>query len=42
MEHYFGEIEDGKMKMSHVGVIANDLLYEIKEHAQNIELGDLW
>ena len=38
--HYFGEIIDGKMILSHIGVIANLLWYEIKNHTDNIELGE--
>jgi len=37
-EHYFGEINNGKMVLSHVGVIADILWYEIKNHAKNVEL----
>lgn len=37
--HYFGEIIDGKMIKSHVGVLADVLWYEMKNHAKNIELG---
>ena len=36
--HYFGEIRDGKMILSNVGVIADILWYEIKNHAKNVEL----
>jgi len=39
-EHYFGKIEKGKMILSNVGVIANILWYEIKNHAKNVELGE--
>jgi putative transposase len=38
--HYFGEIENGKMILSNVGVIADLMWYEIKNHAKNIELGE--
>ncbi len=38
--HYFGEIIHGKMQLSHIGVLAGVLWYEIKNHALNIELGD--
>jgi putative transposase len=37
--HYFGEIENGKMKLSSIGILADVLWYEIKNHAENIELG---
>ncbi len=36
--HYFGEIKNGKMILSNVGVIADILWYEIKNHAKNVEL----
>jgi len=38
--HYFGEIRNGKMNLSNVGVLANVFWYEIKNHAQNVELGE--
>lgn len=38
--HYFGEIENGKMQLSSIGAIANELWYEIKNHPKNIELGE--
>ena len=38
-KHFFGEIRQGKMVLSHVGIIADVLWYEIKNHAKNIELG---
>lgn len=38
--HYFGEIQNGKMNLSNVGVLANVFWYEIKNHAQNVELGE--
>jgi len=38
--HYFGEIENHKMKLSNMGVIADIMWYEIKNHAKNIELGE--
>ena len=37
--HYFGEIENGEMILSPVGIIADILWYEIKNHAKNVELG---
>ncbi len=40
-EHYFGEIVDGKMKLSKIGIIANVLWFEIKNHAKNINLGKM-
>lgn len=38
-EHYFGEISDNKMQLSEIGIIADILWYEIKNHAQNVDLG---
>ncbi len=37
--HYFGEIANGKMRLSPIGVIADILWHEIPHHARNIELG---
>ncbi len=37
--HYFGEIVDGKMNFSNIGVIADILWHEIPIHAKNVELG---
>lgn len=37
-EHYFGEIADGEMNLSPIGIIADILWYEIKNHANNVEL----
>ena len=37
-EHYFGEIENGEMQLSSVGVIANVMWHEIKNHSKTIEL----
>lgn len=39
-EHYFGEVINGEMQLSHVGIIANILWYEIKNHAKNVDLGE--
>ena len=39
-EHYFGEIVNGQMKLSSIGIIANILWYEITQHATDIELGE--
>ncbi len=38
--HYFGKIENGKMALSAVGILADVFWYEIKNHAQNVELGE--
>ena len=37
-EHYFGKIENGKMCLSHVGILADVFWHEIKNHAKNVEL----
>jgi len=37
--HYFGEIQNGVMNLSNVGVIADILWHEIPHHAKNVELG---
>jgi hypothetical protein len=39
-EHYFGEIRNGKMHLSHWGVLADVLWHEIPHHAKNVELGE--
>ena len=38
-EFLFGDIENGVMKLSGTGIIANILWHEIKNHATGIELG---
>jgi len=38
-EHYFGEIVYGQTQLSHIGVIADILWYQIPHHAQYVELG---
>lgn len=38
--HFFREIENKKMKLSHQGVITDLLWYEIKNHAKKIDIGD--
>ncbi len=38
--HYFGEIENDKMILSPIGVIADLMWYEIKNHTKNVELGE--
>ena len=37
-KHYFGEVTDGKMQLSHIGVIADILWHEIKNHTHNTDL----
>ncbi|MBS1643411.1 MAG: transposase [Bacteroidetes bacterium] len=39
-EHYFGEIRNGKMVLSPMGVLADILWYEIPNHTQSVALGD--
>ena len=38
--HYFGEVVHKKMELSTVGVVADILWHEIKNHATQIELGE--
>ncbi|MBK8805768.1 MAG: transposase [Bacteroidales bacterium] len=38
-EYYFGEITNGKMQWSHVGIIADILWHQIPHHHLNVELG---
>ncbi len=38
-KHYFGEIVDGAMQLSHTGVIADILWHQIPQHARNADLG---
>jgi len=38
--HYFGSIENATPQLSKIGIIADILWYEIKNHAKNIELGE--
>ncbi|OWK71673.1 transposase [Pedobacter sp. AJM] len=38
--HYFGKILNGKMILSNIGVIANLMWYEIRNHQKNVELGE--
>ncbi|MEM8676903.1 MAG: transposase [Cyanobacteria bacterium P01_G01_bin.67] len=38
--HYFGKVVNGKMQFSHIGIVADILWYEIKNHADRIELGE--
>jgi len=39
-EHYFGEITNGKMILSHTGVIADILWHQIPYHTRHVELGE--
>ncbi len=39
-EHYFGEIENGKMKLSHLGVIADIFWHEIPARKPFVKLGE--
>jgi len=36
---YFGEIAEGRMVLSRIGIIANVLWHEIAKHCKNVELG---
>ena len=38
-KQYFGEVIDGKMNLSSIGVIADIFWHEIKNHSKNIRLG---
>jgi len=37
-EYYFGEISNGKMNLSNIGVLADIFWHEIKNHSKNIKL----
>jgi len=37
-EHYFGDISNNKMNLSHAGLLADVFWHEIKHHAKNVEL----
>ena len=39
-QHYFGQIRNKKMHLSQVGVIADLLWHEIKNHSKNVILGE--
>jgi putative transposase len=39
-EHYFGEVVDGKMQLSQLGIIADILWYELKNRTKNMQLGE--
>lgn len=36
---YFGEVSEGKMNLSNIGVLADVFWFEIPNHAHNVELG---
>jgi REP element-mobilizing transposase RayT len=38
-EYFFGNISDGKIELSGIGLIAHDYWFEISNHANNVELG---
>jgi REP element-mobilizing transposase RayT len=38
-KQYFGEVIDGKMNLSSIGVIADIFWHEIKNHSKNVRLG---
>ena len=37
-KHFFGEIIDGKMQLSNIGILADIFWYEIKNHSKNMVL----
>ena len=37
-KHFFGEITDGNMQLTQIGILADTLMYESKNHAKNIKL----
>ena len=39
-QHYFGKIENGKMFLSNVGILADVFWHEIINHNKNVELGE--
>ena len=39
-QHFFGEIENGKMRLSQVGIIADILWHETINRSKNLELGE--
>jgi len=38
-KHYFGEIINNEMQLTHVGVLADIFMLEVKHHAKNTKLG---
>lgn len=39
-QNYFGQIESGKMILSHNGILADVFWYEIKNHSKVVELDE--
>ena len=39
-KHYFGDIRNGKMKLSPIGIIADIFWHEIRKHADFVKLGE--
>ena len=39
-EHFFGDVTNGKMQLSPIGIIADVFWHEIKKHADFIKLGE--
>ena len=39
-EHFFGEVDNGTMRLSRTGVVADILWHQIPHHAPFVELGD--
>ncbi|ADB40499.1 transposase [Spirosoma linguale] len=38
-QHFFGEIHEGKLQLSNIGILADVFWHEIRRHAQQVELG---
>ncbi|MEA3501058.1 MAG: transposase, partial [Candidatus Marinimicrobia bacterium] len=39
-EYYFGDVVNGKMQLSDIGIMADALWYEILNHTTNVKLGE--
>jgi putative transposase len=39
MRLFFGEVVDGKMNLSYIGVLADKFWHEIRHHSKNVDLG---
>jgi putative transposase len=39
-QHYLGQIENHKIRLSNIGIIAHIMWFEIKKHVKNVELGE--
>ncbi|MEO7175180.1 MAG: hypothetical protein ABIV51_05020 [Saprospiraceae bacterium] len=38
---FFGEVIEGKMKLSLIGTIAKDIWFDIANHAKSVTLGEM-